>query len=80
MVVVIDDNASGSLTSVKPSGYTSPMTRTVKLMVLAALGALVVLAVVKLRATRQATSGLDAEGSLPGSFDTWPDVPRKQTA
>ena len=79
-MVVIGHNASGSPRSVNPAGYTSPMARTIKLLVLAALGTLVVLAVVKLRATRQATSGLDTEGALPGSFDTWPDVPRKQTA
>jgi hypothetical protein len=51
-----------------------------KLLILATIGALVVILAVKLRATRESHAGLDAKGKLPGSFDTWPEVPRKQSA
>jgi hypothetical protein len=53
------------------------MARALKLLVLAALVALIALAVARLRASRAASSGIESEGEIPGSFDSWPEVPQK---
>jgi len=56
------------------------MARTLRLVVLVALITLFSLVVVKLRATRSERASLDSVGTLAGSFDTWPEVPLKQSA
>ena len=56
------------------------MARTIRLLLLLALGVLVALVVVKMRATRTSESAVDGSVPLTGSFDTWPEVPIKQTA
>ena len=54
------------------------MPRVLKLIALALLAGLVALVVVRLRASRAPSAGLDSTGELPGSFDNWPEVPRKE--
>ena len=56
------------------------MARTIRLVVLLALIAVVTLIVVKLRSSRAPRAELGGSGALPGSFDTWPDVPIKKVA
>jgi len=56
------------------------MARTLRLVVLLALVTLVSVVIVRMRATRAERASLDAGESMPGSFDTWPEVPLKQTA
>jgi len=56
------------------------MSRFIRLFVLLAIGALVALLVIKMRASRTSEATVDGVGSISGSFDTWPDVPVKQSA
>jgi hypothetical protein len=56
------------------------MPRLLKLLVLVAVGAATALLVVRLRASRQSASALGGDAPLVGSFDTWPEVPLKQSA
>ena len=56
------------------------MKRTIWLLLLLVAIAAITLVTVKLRATRAGTSELGGSGELPGSLDTWPEVPRKQVA
>jgi len=56
------------------------MARTIRLAVLLALIAVVTLIVVNLRSSRAPRAELGGSGALPGSFDTWPDVPIKKVA
>jgi hypothetical protein len=59
------------------------MRRTLKISLLAGLLALLgatVLAVVRMRQTRDVQTGVDRGAKLPGSFDTWPEVPLKRGA
>ena len=55
------------------------MARTIRLLLLLALGTLLGVAIVKMRSSRAAHAGIHAGAVLPGSFDTWPDVPVKQS-
>ena len=59
------------------------MRRTIRLALLAGLVALLglaIMAVVKMRASRDVQAGVDQGAKLPGSIDTWPDVPVKRGA
>jgi len=56
------------------------MARMIRLLLLLVLGALVALVIVKMRASRSGDSAVDGAEPLSGSFDTWPEVPIKQTA
>ena len=56
------------------------MARTVRIRVLLALGLLIGLVVVKMRASRTEQASLSGTTPLSGSFDTWPEVPVKKTA
>ena len=59
------------------------MRRTLRLALIAGLLAilgLIVMSVVKMRASRDSQAGVDQEAKLPGSFDTWPEVPVKRGA
>ena len=59
------------------------MRRTIRLALLAGLVALLglaIMAVVKMRASRDVQAGVNQGAKLPGSFDTWPDVPVKRGA
>jgi len=49
------------------------------LLLLAVIGAVTVVTL-RLRESRAGTSQLGGSGELPGSLDTWPEVPRKQVA
>jgi hypothetical protein len=49
------------------------------LLLLAVIGAVTVVTL-RLRGSRAGTSQLGGSGELPGSLDTWPEVPRKQVA
>jgi hypothetical protein len=54
--------------------------RILSILVLAGVSALVALLVVRMRSTRADQSSLGGERRLPGSFDTWPEVPLKHSA
>lgn len=59
------------------------MRRALTLALLALLAALLgaaVLAVVKMRASRDVQAAVDQGNDLSGSFDTWPEVPLKRRA
>jgi hypothetical protein len=56
------------------------MARTLRILALLALGALVGLLVIKMRASRTEQASLGGTAPLSGSFDTWPEVPIKRTA
>lgn len=53
------------------------MKRFAWLVVLLAIAAVVGALALRLRSSTAAASGLDAGPDLPGSFDSWPEVPRK---
>ncbi len=56
------------------------MSRWIKLALLALVAAAVAYLVVELRKSRAEKAGVETDGNLPGSFDTWPDVPTKRPA
>jgi len=56
------------------------MLRTLKVALLVLVLAAIAMIALRLRAQRAPRSELGMAGELPGSFDTWPDVPRKQVA
>jgi hypothetical protein len=56
------------------------MARTIKFLVLVALVAVVAFVIARLKSSTQATAALGGDGELPGSLDTWPEVPVKQVA
>ena len=56
------------------------MSRWIKYVLLALAGAALAYLVIELRRSRAEKAGDEAEGDLPGSFDTWPDVPSKKLA
>jgi hypothetical protein len=78
--MVTASNGSGSLRFVNPRGTIPTVKRTIWLLLLLAVIAAVTLVTVRLRASRAGSSQLGGTGELPGSLDTWPDVPRKQVA
>ena len=54
--------------------------RTIWLLLLLAIIATITLVTVRLRGSRTGSSQLGGTGELPGSLDTWPEVPRKHVA
>ena len=54
--------------------------RLVSILALLALAALAALVVTRLRSSRAGQSALGGDQPLSGSFDTWPEVPLKQSA
>ena len=56
------------------------MKRLATILALLALAALTALAVTRLRSSRTGQSALGGDQPLSGSFDTWPEVPLKQSA
>ena len=56
------------------------MKRLVSILALLALAALAALVVTSLRSSRAGQSALGGDQPLSGSFDTWPEVPLKQSA
>jgi hypothetical protein len=56
------------------------MKRTVWLLLLLAVIAAVALVTLRLRSSRAGSSQLGGSGELPGSLDTWPEVPRKKVS
>jgi hypothetical protein len=56
------------------------MARTLKIIAVALIVTLATLILVRLRSSRANRSELGSETPLRGSFDTWPEVPRKQAA
>ncbi len=54
--------------------------RTIWLLLLLTIIAAVAVVTVRLRSSRAGSSQLGGTGELPGSLDTWPEVPRKQVA
>ena len=56
------------------------MKRLVGILVIVVLVAAVASVVLRMRSTRSTQSALGGEERLPGSFDTWPEVPLKQSA
>jgi hypothetical protein len=56
------------------------MARSIRLVILLVLGALVAVAIQRMRASRSERAGLDEDAPILGSFDTWPEVPLKRSA
>jgi hypothetical protein len=56
------------------------MSRWIKYALLALAAAAVAYLVIELRRSRAQKAGIEGDADLPGSFDTWPDVPSKQPA
>ena len=54
--------------------------RTIWLLLLLAIIAAITIVTVRLRSSRAGSSQLGGSAELPGSLDTWPEVPRKQVA
>ena len=54
--------------------------RTIWLLLLLTIIAAVAVVTVRLRSSRAGSSQLGGSAELPGSLDTWPEVPRKQVA
>ncbi len=86
--MVIGLNVSGTSAPIQPLGPSprstlDTMRHTLKIALLAGLLALLgaaVVAVVKMRASRDVQAAVDQGKELSGSFDTWPEVPLKRGA
>ena len=61
-------------------GYDTSVKRALWLLLLLAVIGAVTVVTLRLRGSRAGTSQLGGSGELPGSLDTWPEVPRKQVA
>ena len=86
--MVIGLNVSGASPQFQPPARAPPATlgsmrRTLTIALLAGLVALLgaaVMAIVKMRASRDIQAAVDQGKELSGSFDTWPEVPLKRGA
>lgn len=56
------------------------MSRWIKLAIIALATAAIAYLIIELRKSRAEHASVESDGNLPGSFDTWPDVPNKQPA
>ena len=78
--MVTGSNGSGWHRHVNHRSTLRLVKRTIWLLFLLAIIAAVTMVTMRLRGSRSGSSQLGGSGELPGSLDTWPEVPHKQVA